>query len=357
MIPLRRWTFVLISTGLAAAPPAARAAELVAVQGTVTVGQGGRAPRPARVGEVLAPGTRLRTGPRGRARLVFGDGTVAKVRPGSDLRVDEERAGRSGILVSVGRVWTRVVRALAGDRSFEVRTANAVAGVRGTRFEVGVGGDGSVRVLVEEGRVEVTARRPEPLSLDAGRMGEVGPRGEVGAAERLPEDPGWAAWARAHAFRLRKEGLQIAKSLRGRLDRRLKRLRDLLAEQRRLQEEIEALEAAPRSSGRRARIARAVEAMEEVSARIRGVKARSRLVLDVFERWAGGAGDEDARAARELSLMAADARRVVAGFADLAEEGLDGSEDSMERMMEEMRPLQDTLRDDEGADEELFDTP
>ncbi len=64
----------------------------------------------------------------------------------------------------VGNVWANVTKALGGEARFEVRTENAVAGVRGTTFRVDAQKDKSVVVRVYSGTVAVAAGaipRPE----------------------------------------------------------------------------------------------------------------------------------------------------------------------------------------------------
>ena len=59
------------------------------------------------------------------------------------------------------------MKAVGAQSSYEITTANAVCGVRGTEFETAVGEDGSVRVRVLEGSVNVAGDNNENL-LGAG---------------------------------------------------------------------------------------------------------------------------------------------------------------------------------------------
>jgi len=93
----------------------------------------------------LADRSLLRLGPRSRAvveRAVFG-------------ATAEDRKVSAKLLV--GQVWANVAKAVGGEARFEVRTENAVAGVRGTTFRVDASADRSVVVKVYSGTVAVAA--------------------------------------------------------------------------------------------------------------------------------------------------------------------------------------------------------
>jgi hypothetical protein len=70
----------------------------------------------------------------------------------------------------VGNVWAKVAKTVGGDSRFEVKTENAVAGVRGTTFRVDAAVDRSVVVKVYSGTVAVAGGRiprPEHGASDA----------------------------------------------------------------------------------------------------------------------------------------------------------------------------------------------
>ena len=114
----------------------------------------------------------------GELKLTLTDQSVLMLAEGSRLVVDEasfeelDRRRFSARLL-VGTLWAEVTKALSGDARFEVATERAVAGVRGTLFQVevqpGEGGETSVGVM--EGEVAVEERSPQPALAQArGRL-------------------------------------------------------------------------------------------------------------------------------------------------------------------------------------------
>ncbi|MBI5526531.1 MAG: FecR domain-containing protein [Deltaproteobacteria bacterium] len=115
----------------------------------------------------------------GSAAIEFQTGTVLKIGPGAFVRLgDVEMAGAKTqeIGLVMGRIWLTVAK-LAGGLRLEVTTPTAVAGVRGTQFHVAAAADGSTRVGVEDGVVEVrtrtasrTVEKQREVVVEAGRI-------------------------------------------------------------------------------------------------------------------------------------------------------------------------------------------
>jgi hypothetical protein len=140
---------------------------------TALEGHGVRTPRDG--GQVaLVTGAELEVGDTlevqdGAAQLELSDGSTLLLSEHSKLTLDEatfaplERHFSAKLLL--GSVWASVTHALEGQKStFEVSTDRAVAGVRGTVFEVDVDAstsdDPETAVSVEEGQVAVEKREP-----------------------------------------------------------------------------------------------------------------------------------------------------------------------------------------------------
>ena len=110
-------------------------------------------------------GTRLgaddavRTGAGARLELTFADGSRVRLGPKSSLTVQSARFRAAERQVTMrlwlGRLWARVARRLGSGSQFEVKTGNAVAGVRGTSFAVLAHADLSSVVKVYTGTVGV----------------------------------------------------------------------------------------------------------------------------------------------------------------------------------------------------------
>ncbi len=135
-----------------------REVRIDAVHGEVALTGADGQPRPARVGDRLAPGMKLATGEVGSAALAFADGSRVQLRPRSELGVQQSADFAAG-----AGSWVRLellrgsVDSLVAPRSgpagrFEIQTPAAVAAVRGTRFRVEADGD-AARNETLEGRV------------------------------------------------------------------------------------------------------------------------------------------------------------------------------------------------------------
>jgi hypothetical protein len=109
-------------------------------------------------GAELSAGDAVRTGDASRVELSLPDGSRIRLGAKSKVSLDEGtfgKARRVGVTMWVGRLWAKVAKELGGDGRFEVETANAVAGVRGTSFTVVAQQDLSALVRVYSGTVGV----------------------------------------------------------------------------------------------------------------------------------------------------------------------------------------------------------
>lgn len=134
-------------------------------------------------GDYLSAGSMVRTGLNSAVRLLMKDKSILDLGPSTHItlaRYDVDAASRKrsvGLHVFVGRLWARVTSVFQGEKNYEVFTANAVAGVRGTELVVDVELSGQSQVTCVEGAVEVLNR------LDgASQM--------LGALDRSQVDPG-----------------------------------------------------------------------------------------------------------------------------------------------------------------------
>lgn len=113
---------------------------------------------------------------RGRTRLEveLPDKSVIRIGPQSRVQLVSAIFGKSveerkvSAKIVVGNIWAKVTRAVGGESRFEVRTENAVAGVRGTTFRVDAKTDRSVVVKVYSGAVAVAGTAPLPRPVHEG---------------------------------------------------------------------------------------------------------------------------------------------------------------------------------------------
>lgn len=165
---------LLAAAPLLAAEPKATSARLVHAAGDVTIESkdGGRL---GKSGAALAPGESVTTAAGAVAVIELPDGTRLKLRESSRLAVTlpGPSAPTTEAFLSFGSVFAKVQKRLAGQ-SFNVRTPNAVAAVRGTEFFTAYGrAKGKNRdlwVCVNEGAVELeTTTSKKPLLVPAGK--------------------------------------------------------------------------------------------------------------------------------------------------------------------------------------------
>ncbi|MGH2353900.1 MAG: FecR family protein, partial [Chloroflexota bacterium] len=118
---------------------------------------------PGRQGQDLAVGDVVRTDPTGNALVTYFEGTTAEVGPSSRLVVQQLTKGETGapqvsLFQAAGQVIHRVARALLPGARYEVQTPAATVIVRGTVLRMTVHPDGTTRIEVFSGRVEVAAQ-------------------------------------------------------------------------------------------------------------------------------------------------------------------------------------------------------
>jgi hypothetical protein len=155
------------------------------IKGVVEAGSGGAVAKVKR-GASIAAGSLVKTGADSRAELTFPDGSVVRIGPNSELKVDGAAFNSKTKTVGVqaelvgGEAWAKVATLVGKDAQFQLRTQNAVAGVRGTVFRVNVDKDVATVVKVYNGSVAVAA--PMAMAAAAAITGPVDPtRKEIAA--------------------------------------------------------------------------------------------------------------------------------------------------------------------------------
>lgn len=162
----------LIACGIAA-PATAQISigNAVVAQNDVT----GSAPRPAgmiRGGDAVFQNEQVRTGASAFAKLVFLDATNLAIGPSSQVMLDRfvYGGGRRSVIVTAARGAIRFFSGESRSENYEIRTPQAVIGVRGTVFDVGVSA-GRTSVVLREGALTVCPRSGGEC-VDLSRPGE-----------------------------------------------------------------------------------------------------------------------------------------------------------------------------------------
>jgi len=179
-----------VALGLAAlaadaAPPPG---QVTFLSGEASRSGGGKTEKLQR-GSAIFENDTVETQSRTRLEITLRDQSVVRVGPRSQVQISAAVFGRSlddrkvAARLLVGDLWARVAKAMGGEARFEVETANAVAGVRGTTFRVDARTDRSVVVKVYGGSVAVAGRGPVPRPAHGGEA-ERGQEAPPGKKER-----------------------------------------------------------------------------------------------------------------------------------------------------------------------------
>jgi hypothetical protein len=116
---------------------------------------------PLRKNDRVHKGQEIRVGDKSRLELRYPDGTFMRFAERSTIRMDDitydSRTKSKKVRVDMigGKLWAKVKRLVTADSKVEVKTVNAVAGVRGTTYRVNVNEDSSALIRVYDGSVDV----------------------------------------------------------------------------------------------------------------------------------------------------------------------------------------------------------
>lgn len=141
---------------------AADEAVVTMLDGTAKVSaKGSKSSSPLKKHDHVKKGQEIKVGERSRLELRFDDGTVMRFAERSVIRMDDlsidSRSKNKKVRVDMerGKLWASVKKLVTSDSKVEVKTVNAVAGVRGTVYRVNVEDDNSALVKVYDGSVYV----------------------------------------------------------------------------------------------------------------------------------------------------------------------------------------------------------
>jgi len=309
----------------------------------------------------LPPGSVVVTKASGRCILASSDGSVFKISPESRVEISslmggkDEESSTTSLLLAMGHLNAEVQKALGEEESVRVVTMSAVAGVRGTAFDVVVGADGQTIVQVSEGLVAVDSDQSSIAEVSAGRQVRADQRrvGEVRSAETQSD---WRGRSRADGNRrLMKETKRSFDGAREGVKRRELKLQKVRSKLRAALKTLSRAKASGASAS-------------ELRAHRREVRRLKRTLNRLIEQSMVTVGWSEAVASlladpRFDQLPAAYIRRELASLQavrrsldKLVNEGRDLSEASMDSLLKDGRKgKRDTLRDRDGsAADELF---
>jgi hypothetical protein len=164
-ISIRIIITVLLITGFSVMPGAAEdsAAVVTRLDGNASVSaKGSKVRTPLKKNDKIRKGQDVKVGERSRIELRYPDGTVMRFAERSVIKMDEitydskTQNKKMRVDLGGGKLWANVKKLATADSRVEVKTVNAVAGVRGTVYRVNVEDDNSAMVKVYDGSVNVT---------------------------------------------------------------------------------------------------------------------------------------------------------------------------------------------------------
>jgi hypothetical protein len=139
------------------------AAVVTRLDGSASVfAKGAKVGTPLKKNDKIMKGQEVKVGERSRIELKYPDGTVMRFAERSVIKMDDitydSKTQNKKVRVDLGggKLWANVKKLATADSRVEVKTVNAVAGVRGTVYRVNVDEDNSAMVKVYDGSVNVT---------------------------------------------------------------------------------------------------------------------------------------------------------------------------------------------------------
>jgi len=150
----------------------AAVAKITELSGAVKIMPEGGSWQTAKLNQELNEGDKIMTAEKSRAVIVFYSGHSAVVGPDSSMAVKEANSSSTGLDLFKGKLRSKVKK-LSPGQAYKIETPQAVCAVRGTDFEVNVGGE-KTKVRVFEGVVEAKEIfTGEKVTVAAGQYSEV----------------------------------------------------------------------------------------------------------------------------------------------------------------------------------------
>jgi hypothetical protein len=287
---------------------------------------------PLKRGDRLHAGEMVRTAEVSEVQIRMADGSILRVRPRSLIKMNDrgltDGAG-SSVALFLGRLWCQVT-ALAKGRSFHVESPTVVAGVRGTRYELGAFDDGTSLVAVEEGEVQVEAAGKE-TPVAAGQAMEVEydtPAPRPFYFEASPRD--WESWGEERMKKVPKilppltekmhqrisQGMEISRRLHKQVAEQTNHIRQMMGEALELKAQRRGQRLRPlrdRIMMKRAQVMVLLQRLEKVDNRLAGAAPlvkRVRVLAEQFRDALGPQYPVVVDRIRSLEQQAAQTRQV-----------------------------------------------
>ena len=145
-------------------------------------------------GQILNPGSWVKTDAGGRGGINFPDGSVTRLAPNTQVGITQATLDSHGGLhhanlqQEAGRTLS-TVKNLVGGGQFGVKGHGIDAEVRGTEFEIFVRPDGSILIKLFTGKLALSGPHGS-ANLNPNQQSTVDPNGNVGAPAPIAPEPG-----------------------------------------------------------------------------------------------------------------------------------------------------------------------
>ncbi|MDD5222736.1 MAG: FecR family protein [bacterium] len=184
--------FFLVLSLRAAEPAASPQAKITALEGEVSYSLDGKTFQPVKLGGEIPVSATVKTGAGTRLELSLPDGSMMRMSGNSQMKLaamayQQETKNRDyKFRLDLGKMWAKARNISERGSKFEVETATAVTGVRGTVFRVNVDSTHATIVKVYQGSVLLRSPREvfRPAGAGETRKEISGPR-EVGPPEEI----------------------------------------------------------------------------------------------------------------------------------------------------------------------------
>ena len=111
----------------------------------------------AKSGMELEEGHSVKTLESSKAKIIFSD-SVMRLDANTEISLDKLNTETVSLSQKVGKTWSRLLK-ISGISSYEIKTPDAIATVRGTGFSIEVKEGESTEVKVADGEVEVKTNK------------------------------------------------------------------------------------------------------------------------------------------------------------------------------------------------------
>ncbi|MCX5868150.1 MAG: FecR family protein [Proteobacteria bacterium] len=184
-----------LSLGADDSSPQAKA-KIKALEGEASYSLDGKTFSPVKSGGEIPAGAIVKTGPNARLELGLPDGSFLRMSGNSQMKLNaveyqqEAKSRDFKFHLDLGKIWAKARDISERGSRFEVETATAVTGVRGTVFRINVDPDRAMIVKVYQGSILLRSPREVFRPAGAGETRkeiagprEVAPPDEIGRAE------------------------------------------------------------------------------------------------------------------------------------------------------------------------------